>query len=601
MPTGNIVDATPLQQTLQFLQDLFGFCPPDLFVYLWTSSDKRSHWFKIKDLEAMATWAQRLKETSNVYVGVALSPQSFGESRRCPTEKVAGIVGSWGDVDIASPAHKKANLPPTFNDAIELCNSILMATLIISSGHGLQPWHLFKEPWIFENDADRVKAMAFAQGWQTSLRSKAQTMGWTLDATHDLARVLRVPGTINRKVAAEPVDVTIAWRDEPTRYDPSEFPECPTEMTTPAAPQLIPPANVLVPKTSKLDFAKTTTLLQDREIKKAWERKRTTGDTSPSGQDWFLAVGAAKAGWTADEITHLLVGCREQNREDAKHDGYYRNTVARSIDAAAREIAAAEILGNIEELMSLDSLKAEIAGMESGNGQLHKQNGIQNGTTAAASPIIDEEKRKSLLRELSKIVGCDVKEVVRYISKEPEFRLVTPKGNIPLGSFTKVRQQEFFRTAAGVVVGKTPDKFNKKGGWDLVSNMILAVAVETEIGEEATEQGAALAWLRGYLDDNPPGDDKDKCLESKEPFFSHDKLAVNFVEVQLVRWIFTNRNIPVTSKNLGAALREIGCRPFQARIKNSTKKRGTISVWRGCLAAIYPDFPDEDVSVLPTV
>ena len=48
----------------------------------------------------------------------------------------------------------------------------------------------------------------------------AKAQGWSLDATHDLARVLRLPGTYNHKTEIKAVQI-IETTDN--RYDPSEF------------------------------------------------------------------------------------------------------------------------------------------------------------------------------------------------------------------------------------------------------------------------------------------------------------------------------------------------------------------------------------------
>jgi hypothetical protein len=37
----------------------------------------------------------------DLYVGVGLSGQDYGASRRCPSSEVAGIVGLWADLDLS--------------------------------------------------------------------------------------------------------------------------------------------------------------------------------------------------------------------------------------------------------------------------------------------------------------------------------------------------------------------------------------------------------------------------------------------------------------------------------------------------------------------
>jgi hypothetical protein len=112
---------------------------------------------------------------------------------------------SLGDIDIAGEAHKKKALPETMEQARELADSLgVDPTLSVDSGHGLQAYWLFSEPWIFTDDDEREQARQLIERFQAALRRNAEAAGWTLDATHDLARVLRLPGTINYKLKGQP-------------------------------------------------------------------------------------------------------------------------------------------------------------------------------------------------------------------------------------------------------------------------------------------------------------------------------------------------------------------------------------------------------------
>jgi putative DNA primase/helicase len=185
----------------RFLTALFGECPSGLWFYLWTLPDKRSEWFEVENVAKAAEYAERTRgKLRDCYVGVALGSERGMPVQRIKAEATAGIVGLWADVDIADPAHKKPNLPPTIEDARGLVESMgVPPSIIVHSGHGLHAWWLFQEPWVFEGEEDRKSAMAASQSWNDQLRQKARPRGWDVDATHDLARVLRVPGTLNCK------------------------------------------------------------------------------------------------------------------------------------------------------------------------------------------------------------------------------------------------------------------------------------------------------------------------------------------------------------------------------------------------------------------
>ena len=96
----------------------------------------------------------------------------------------------------------------------------LPPTEIVASGHGLQAWWLFHEPWLFRTDAERQQVQELVRRFGAALQEKAQAHGWRLDSVYDLARVLRVPGTWNCK--ADPVPVRALASGGP-RYAPADF------------------------------------------------------------------------------------------------------------------------------------------------------------------------------------------------------------------------------------------------------------------------------------------------------------------------------------------------------------------------------------------
>lgn len=207
----------------EFLDALFGRCPPDLYLLIWELIGKRSTWFRIANLDEAAEFAA--SRTGDTYFGVGLSPEDFGPSNRCEADKTAGIVGLWADIDIKGDAHKAKGLPETFEDAFALTQSLyhptdnlrpVCPTFCVDSGHGLQVYWLFNEPWIFANDAERQEARQLIERFQGALRQNAEAKKWKLDSTHDLARVLRMPGTINCK--RDPVRVYLLEKIGPSKH-----------------------------------------------------------------------------------------------------------------------------------------------------------------------------------------------------------------------------------------------------------------------------------------------------------------------------------------------------------------------------------------------
>ncbi|MCL5957860.1 MAG: hypothetical protein M1358_00855, partial [Chloroflexi bacterium] len=192
------------------------------YIPIWTRQDKRTQWIQATSLGKAAQIAVNLAKSSDVYFGVGIHKDDLGPKERGAADDVSAIGALWIDIDVQGAAHKSENLPPTREAAFELIREFaLQPTIIIDSGHGLQAYWVFKEPWLLENDEERQEAAELSRHFQTTFIEIAQRHGYTIDNTSDLARVLRVPGTVNRKLS--PVPVYVVEMDPARRYDPTEF------------------------------------------------------------------------------------------------------------------------------------------------------------------------------------------------------------------------------------------------------------------------------------------------------------------------------------------------------------------------------------------
>jgi putative DNA primase/helicase len=111
----------------------------------------------------------------------------------------------WADVDYGSVGHKPAPgglpLPPDEEAARKIIAALPTPSLLVHSGGGLYPiWRLERPVYITE--ANRAEVKARSQSWQTMIKNKAVELGWAYGSgVGDLARILRLPGSVNRKVA----------------------------------------------------------------------------------------------------------------------------------------------------------------------------------------------------------------------------------------------------------------------------------------------------------------------------------------------------------------------------------------------------------------
>ncbi|GMV83729.1 MAG: hypothetical protein AMXMBFR7_49130 [Planctomycetota bacterium] len=285
-------------------------------------------------MEEACAQARTLSATQNVYVGVGLVGGHV--SGRGTLQDIVAIPGLWADLDLVAPFRQQKALPASLEDAQTLLAQLPFApSLVVHSGYGLQPYWLFKEPWVFDGPEDRLRAQALSRGWHGLLCGYAAQLGWAMENLGDLTRVLRLPGTFNRKLL-DPVPVHVLEDYPERRYNPQDF-EPFAEVFSPEVhrsdlclrPDAQPPAELFAQALSDAPlFAQT------------WNGQRPDlSDGSQSGYDLSLATIAALRGWSDQQIANLLIAHRRKHGahpEKALRENYMRQTIARAM-AAARE------------------------------------------------------------------------------------------------------------------------------------------------------------------------------------------------------------------------------------------------------------------------
>ena len=236
--------------TLQFLRALYPdpVAPGKLVV--WTSTrqgKKHSCW--ANTLDEAADHAHRVKGTRDVYFGVGLQdplearaivrqrfPRVQMPSVRGCHDSVVALPAIWADLDVAGPGHAADALPPDRRSALELLEAIPHPPSIrVATGGGYHVYWPLRELWTLDDDVERERARGLLRRLQGALRAEARLQGWILDHTADLARVMRLPGTLNQKTdPPRAVKVELFPRDAGGgRYNPDDFDDLP-EVVEPA-------------------------------------------------------------------------------------------------------------------------------------------------------------------------------------------------------------------------------------------------------------------------------------------------------------------------------------------------------------------------------
>lgn len=105
------------------------------------------------------------------------------------------FTGLWADLDIAGPGHKNAGLPADVPAALAMIAHLPAPSVLVHTGGGLSAWWRLVEPVDVRDAVVRVDVERLSDAWQRSLARP----GVKVDNVRDLARVMRLPGTTNRK------------------------------------------------------------------------------------------------------------------------------------------------------------------------------------------------------------------------------------------------------------------------------------------------------------------------------------------------------------------------------------------------------------------
>lgn len=540
-----MTEASPLRldDYVGALKWLLPEVPPGLKLLIWTLADKRSHWFD--SVEEAAKFCLKPEPKHDCYFGCCLQDEKIiGPSTR-GTAKTAGGAGClWLDIDYASSVHTNPNLPPHEQAAMALIQSARLPqpTIITHTGHGLQAFWCFRELWIFDNDTEREEFAKLARGWGAAWQEHAKESGWQLDNLSDLARVMRMPGTINAK--AEPVEVTIKSVDPDRFYNPSELAEFALEAKL-SSVEYDDDLSIIISGDPEPPFRLWDALLKLEPLaRQTWEMDRPdfAKDQSPSAYCMALANLAAKYNWTPQETTNLLAAFRLKHGAQQKPPRWYALTYKKAkaiYENNEAEKKAAEVIDDFSTI---------------------------GETTEKLNP----------LEAASTLLGVKITAVNKYMTEPPSFELVTERGAVLLGKVEQMVEIRYFKRHLAATVGviiKTPEASR----WRQIAQLLLDAAVNIDTGEDGTDAGHARSIIKGYLTGayGKPVIGHELAVSTKHPFIRDGEIHIWLDP--LIKWLRVSQREKVGRKALGTLLRRIGIIPVQIYMG---EKISGLRVWR---------------------
>lgn len=563
------------------LDYLFGYLPDGYKFLVCSKRDFSGRWFD--DVDAGASFAGEEAERSDVYIGVGVRRDVPPPGQRGSADTVEGIVGLWIDIDVGGAAHAKKNLPTSIEEARSLLNAILPVaspSFVVFSGHGLQGWWLFSEPWIFDRDGEREKAKKILERFGATAKAVARVRNLVVDPVFDLARVFRLAGTWNRKT-----DPPIATRLEVPegnlrRYDVEDLEGCfvADEVVEPTPGRGIPVSPLVLSEDRRPPEDALLALLTNHEKAKAsWEKKRSDlADQSGSSYDFSLAVIAAKVGWSDQEIADLLIARRRKHGEDFKTTrggvlrvDYYQRTI----------LAAKKIVAQEKDTAAYD-------------------NPDEPPLVADGKPV-DETARPKIFEKARGVFGLPIVRFVQHgEAADARYSFVLADGNsLELGSAEDLEDQRGIRAKIYAEIRRFP-KALKGPAWARLFEELGAVCEVIE-NPESGRVGRFAALLFEYLSDKTGAVSSalrseanwQTAVPSGDPFVRDGRLYVCVPNIEqyvravyarktdvrelwsvLPEWGFSNDTVQV---RVGGS-RKVARRYWSAPVDDLAEKRGFI-------------------------
>jgi len=151
-----------------------------------------------------------------VAYGTAFLHDQPAPGRRGSSEDTAGIHGFFVDLD----AKRFPDLETCRRYGEQRVSELaLRPTAVVASGHGYHLYFDLQAIWLFSSAADRHSA---------KLRQQGLARSFAADSVIDMARAMRLPGTVNSKDPLYPVPCRVVCREPTAVYSPLDFAEAAT-------------------------------------------------------------------------------------------------------------------------------------------------------------------------------------------------------------------------------------------------------------------------------------------------------------------------------------------------------------------------------------
>jgi hypothetical protein len=182
----------------------------------------KSECFPASDRDLILDRAATLSEKSQVYFGINRRSHSLAIGERGGNGDVGNISIIGMDIDVSDPKEPDEELPQSQEEALTLLETFtLKPSFTISSGVGVHAYWALNEEIEITNDQERKDAQELVRSFYRGFAEFAHP--FKFDSTHDLARILRFPGSWNFKDPENPKQVFFLSENPERTYSIAEI------------------------------------------------------------------------------------------------------------------------------------------------------------------------------------------------------------------------------------------------------------------------------------------------------------------------------------------------------------------------------------------
>ena len=301
----------------EFLSELYQGVPTDKMTYAFSLPGKKCYPYVLRHLDSLVEKSMELSDTENAYFGLHLMDKPPASGKRASLNEISCVSFLHGEYDIKGPAHKENNLPETLEETLSFLHALeCPPSIIVFSGNGVHTYWLLEEPVAVTND-NRSWIQRIMKGYEQSIHQLGKEKGWNFDPVADLARILRVPDTLNHK--SHPPKRVEVIEANLKRYPLSAFEKYADEGSQSVAeripftldPERIGPAERII---SRCPFMQHCRDDADHLPEPEWYAMISNIAPASDGVDAVHELSGAYYGYSPEETDHKIRHALEQKK-----------------------------------------------------------------------------------------------------------------------------------------------------------------------------------------------------------------------------------------------------------------------------------------------